>query len=125
MARDVDEPLDLDDAERRFINCTAPPGKERGRVWFRIAEAFYRELVRLRGNNAPAAPAPTEEEMLEAYSQYRRPLIEYSICHMTSKRSYASERAAIAATTKTGHKMRTYVCQWCKGYHTTKEHSHG
>jgi hypothetical protein len=117
-----DTPLTLDEAVWKLNNCSTPPGKERGRVWYEVAMTLYAELRRLRAESFGAAPALSEEERMEAFEEQKKVLPTYSICSVTSKRSYASERAALEASRGIQHKLRTYFCDLCRGWHVTKEH---
>ena len=123
----MEEELTLEGALLKLSNCTTPPGANKGRTWYDVAQVLYQEIQRLQ-EHVPDEQRTfrkeqvlTEEERIAQYYEAQRPVQNYSICTVTSKRSYASPEAAIAASKKTGHKLRTYRCVWCRGHHVTKE----
>ena len=123
MTRRFEGPQELsyDDAVWRLVNAT-PPGAQKGRVWYDVARALYAEVLRLRAEGSSTGPAPSEEELIAAFNAAQQPMTTYTICSVTSKRSYASERAALEASRGIQHKLRTYFCDLCRGWHVTKEH---
>lgn len=121
---DGPQELAVDEAIWKLVNASSPPSAPRGLVWYEVARALYSEVLRLRAESAGESPQLPEEERIAAFNAHVTPAPNYTICSVTSKRSYASERAALEASKSLPHKLRTYRCDMCRGWHVTKEH-HG
>lgn len=121
-----EEELTFDAAVWRLRSCETPPGKAKGKTWYDVAYAMLREIERLQQYLPPEQRSfdpqkgLTEEERIDMYYESVQTDPGYTICSMTNKRSYSSEAMAIRRSAKAGHKMRAYLCEWCRGYHATK-----